>query len=206
MSVFFLDSNAVAKRYVPEAGQIWVQNLCDPTHGHALYISQMAEVEVVFALAKWTRVNTNNRSIKQRQLRQMVADREMRISTFRQHCSPTHGVYNVISVTPSEFNHASELCHTQNISPQDAIQLASALVLRTYAQMERLPSPSFVTADAGLIRIAKTYGFSILNPENYAEPAESNDVVVSNPSWRERLARWSDVLYQKYRELLLSDV
>jgi len=60
MGSYFLDSSAITKRYVLEQGQAWILTLCDPAHGHELYISQIALVEVVAAVCRRTRERSRN--------------------------------------------------------------------------------------------------------------------------------------------------
>lgn len=52
--IVFLDTNAVAKRYVPEPGSAWIQNLCDPSQGHYLFIAQITRVELSSVIYKKT--------------------------------------------------------------------------------------------------------------------------------------------------------
>src|SRR5947209_18217599 len=78
MATYFLDTSALAKRYVPEQGQGWIMALCDPAQGHELYISQAALVEVVAAICRRTR----EQSIT-------IAERDRLIEAFRQDCQNT---------------------------------------------------------------------------------------------------------------------
>ncbi len=52
MAMYFLDSSAVVKRYIPEQGHKWIDALCDAAQGHEIYIAQSALVEVVAALCR----------------------------------------------------------------------------------------------------------------------------------------------------------
>ena len=52
MTIYFLDSSALVKRYVPEIGTIWIQALADPDTSNQLYIAQITWVEVLSALAR----------------------------------------------------------------------------------------------------------------------------------------------------------
>ncbi len=51
MSSFYLDSSALAKRYLTESGSIWVVGLTDPAAGHRILVAGIALVEVAAALA-----------------------------------------------------------------------------------------------------------------------------------------------------------
>lgn len=51
MSDYFLDSSALAKRYLSEVGTVWVRDLVNPIAGHIIWIAEIAKVEVASALA-----------------------------------------------------------------------------------------------------------------------------------------------------------
>ena len=50
MGHYYLDSSALVKRYVAEAGTNWIQNLCAPGADHTLYTIRISGAEVVAAL------------------------------------------------------------------------------------------------------------------------------------------------------------
>jgi uncharacterized protein len=52
VSVYFLDSSALVKRYVAEVGTSWIQRLADPTSRNRLVIARITQVEVAGALAR----------------------------------------------------------------------------------------------------------------------------------------------------------
>src|SRR6476660_8627668 len=52
MPSYFFDSSALVKRYHFEAGSAWVRSICDPRTRPPLYLSQLAQVEVVAALRR----------------------------------------------------------------------------------------------------------------------------------------------------------
>ena len=54
MSSFYLDSSALAKRYLVETGTPWVLALTDPPAGHAIFLAEITWVEVAAALATST--------------------------------------------------------------------------------------------------------------------------------------------------------
>ena len=53
MALYFLDSSAIVKRYVSEAGHVWIASLCDPIQNHDIQIAQIALVEV--SIPSWVR-------------------------------------------------------------------------------------------------------------------------------------------------------
>ena len=52
MTVYFLDSSALVKRYVAEPGTAWIQALAVPSAHNTLLISRITWVEVLSALAR----------------------------------------------------------------------------------------------------------------------------------------------------------
>jgi hypothetical protein len=51
VTIYFLDSSALVKRYVPEVGTTWIQTLA-PDANNQLYIARITWVEVLSALAR----------------------------------------------------------------------------------------------------------------------------------------------------------
>lgn len=51
MSRFYLDSSAVAKRYLPEIVSAWIRTLTDPAMGNTIIMAEITQVEVAAALA-----------------------------------------------------------------------------------------------------------------------------------------------------------
>lgn len=52
MALYFLDSSAIAKRYIPETGSTWIRQLTDPNGQNDLFIARITWVEVLSALAR----------------------------------------------------------------------------------------------------------------------------------------------------------
>ena len=155
MATYFLDTSALAKRYVPEQGQGWIMTLCDPAQGHELYISQAALVEVVAAICRRTR----EQSIT-------LAERDRLIEAFRQDCQ---NAYDMLLVSTAIYHAAGDLCRSHRLRAYDAVQLACALGLRDRAQARQGPAPIFVCADSNLLSIAAAEGLSVENPNSYPE-------------------------------------
>ena len=52
MSIYFLDSSALVKRYVTERGSTWIRGLCDPHARNPIIIARVTWVEVLSAFAR----------------------------------------------------------------------------------------------------------------------------------------------------------
>jgi uncharacterized protein len=51
VSVFYLDTSALVKRYLPEIGSAWVETITDPSSGHTIVTAEIAQVEAAAAIA-----------------------------------------------------------------------------------------------------------------------------------------------------------
>lgn len=160
MPSYFFDSSAIVKRYHREPGTAWVQELCEPRTHPPIYLSQLAEVEVVAALRRLGR---------NAELHPAFIDTMQ--NTFERHLalsdpSRTFPVYLLINISPAILAMAAALCtqywemRPYPLRSLDAIQLACAI-----ATARGLPDELvFVTADTRLSAIAPLEGFRVINP------------------------------------------
>lgn len=153
MSSYFLDSSAVVKRYVSEIGHSWITNLCDPGQNHDLFIAQVTLVEVVATLCR-----------KAREMAISANERDRLIDTFRQ---DSRNSYAIVPATTLTYTDAGDLCRSHILRAYDAVQLASAIVLRNEAQAANVSTPTFVCADKALLLIAKAEGLEVENPNDH---------------------------------------
>ena len=65
MTLYFLDTSALVKRYVTELGSNWVMAQCQPKAGNTIVISQAALVEAVAAFCRKTREQSIEQRISQ---------------------------------------------------------------------------------------------------------------------------------------------
>ena len=161
MGVYFLDTSAIVKRYIPEQGHSFILTLIDPEQSHILYISQAAFVEVVSTFCR----RGHEKSIT-------LEERDELIRLFRQHI---HDEYNVVPVATEIYTSAGDLCRIHRLRAYDAVQLACALDLREQTRANKLPDPIFVCADNNLLSIASAEGFDIDNPNNYPQVKDANN-------------------------------
>ncbi len=131
MTVYFLDSSALVKRYVPEIGTTWIQALADPDASNQLYIARITWVEVLSALARRQREGSLNTT----QITQIFI-------AFRHHLNAQ---YRVIELTETVTELAGQLVSQHPIRAYDAVQLASAISLRTTLIQAQLPDLVFLT-------------------------------------------------------------
>ena len=58
MASYYLDTSALAKRYIAEAGSSWVNGLFDPALANHLQIAAITPVEMIAAVTRRVRVGT----------------------------------------------------------------------------------------------------------------------------------------------------
>lgn len=146
MSTFFVDSSALAKRYLKETGSTWVLNWIEPTAGNVIIISELAFVELQSLLARRVRENT---------LTHLSAN--ALLTDFLIHYRDD---YLVVLVDTPIMQAAGHLVHRHKLRTLDAVQLASAL-----HALNLLAEPmTFVSADTNLLAAASAEGFLVDNP------------------------------------------
>jgi predicted nucleic acid-binding protein len=159
MALYFLDSSTIVKRYFQEPGHEWIETLHDPAQGHGLYIAQAALVEVVASICRKAREQNMSRE-----------ERDSTIDDFRRDVQNTYSVWVVDNAL---YIAAGDLCRSHRLRAYDAVQLACAMAVREDVLVAQSPDTEqpdflFVSADFGLLTIARAEGFSSENPNNFA--------------------------------------
>lgn len=157
MSVLFMDTSALMKRYLAEKGDVWVRTQCHANADHTIVISRATSVEAVATLCRKAReINPAHRIT--------LDERDQQIKIFRQDLRLE---YSIVEVTPMLYKRAGDLCRTRQLRACDAIQLACALKAhKKLAAISRTPFV-FVSADDKLLDIARAKGFAVENPNHY---------------------------------------
>jgi uncharacterized protein len=147
---YFLDTSALAKRYIPEIGTPWINRITAPAENNILLLCQLAWVELQSAISRRQRENT------------LTPEQSQILSTnFQTHWNTD---YHIITVDQTLLNLASVLIKKHPLRAYDAVQLASALIIQP-----SLPNPAtnpftFVSADDRLLTIAQLEGLTTFNP------------------------------------------
>ena len=186
MDRYFLDSCALAKRYLAEPGQTWIQDLC--ASGSIIYISQLATVEVVTAIRRGTasQIERAHGQNKQR----LIRARHQLIQTFQDHCNTD---YAIRVLTPATFERAALLAGNNGIQSLDAVQLAGAILAQEYCITNGLDVPAFISADVRLLKIAQRHLSRLDNPEEHRLPDEES--VLTN-DWRAKAEKIGRRVYE----------
>lgn len=110
--IYFLDTSALVKRYVTEAGSAMVRGLF--SRRRQVAVSRLAYAEVVAASARRQREGTLSPNVHERILERLADD----LSTFI-----------VVEVRQATLSPVQGLCARHPLRAYDAVQLAAALVL-----------------------------------------------------------------------------
>jgi uncharacterized protein len=143
MGIYFLDSSALVKRYVSEAGSLWVIQLLDPALKHNIFIAVIASVEMIAAISRRARSG----------------------SLTAQAASTTD--FEIIEITEMVISSAMQLAETYQLRGYDAVQLAAAVAVNQLCIAHNLTSVIFISADHELNAAAGREGLTIENPNNY---------------------------------------
>ncbi|MGA2439655.1 MAG: type II toxin-antitoxin system VapC family toxin [Tepidisphaeraceae bacterium] len=149
MAVLFLDSSALVKRYVAEAGSSHVAGLLDPAVGNVVHIAAVTGAEVIAALVR-----------RQREGSLSANDTARAIAEFREDW--TNG-YEVITVDRALVDRAMQAAERHGLRGYDAIQLASAMEIHTAGLQFQL-GLTFVSTDEELNAAAMAEGLQVENP------------------------------------------
>jgi predicted nucleic acid-binding protein len=152
MPAYFLDSSALLKRYIDEAGSEWVRDTIRQST-QPCFIAQVAGVEIVSAI---TRLHAG-KAITPRA-------RDAAITAFK---SDFAGSYDVAMLSMDVTENAMRLAERRVLRGYDAIQLAAALFVAERAQRRSLEL-LFVCADTSLNRAAAAEGLKVENPNDHA--------------------------------------
>ncbi|GJD17751.1 hypothetical protein RIVM261_027070 [Rivularia sp. IAM M-261] len=153
MAVYFLDSSALVKRYITEAGSAWVLRLFDPALNNEVFIAAVTSVEIIAAITRRSRggsISTTDAVAIRNQFRNdLVKD------------------YQIVEITENIINSGMALAESYGLRGYDAIQLAVGRVVNTLCVENGLLPITFVSADNELNAAIIAEGLAIENPNNH---------------------------------------
>jgi uncharacterized protein len=153
VAVYFLDTSALLKRYVPEIGTHWMQSIADPQNQHLLIIAQITWVEIHSAIARRQR----EQSISAVQAQQIT-------TAFKLHWNEQYFTApNDLSI----IQLAADLVHQHPLRAYDAVQLAAALNVKAQLASPDMSAFTFLTADNRLCAVASQAGLLTDNPNDH---------------------------------------
>lgn len=148
MSNYYLDTSALAKRYLTETGSLWIRTLVDPMAGNVIIASDLSGVEFFSTLARRERAGELTPANVYILQSRFLADFERE--------------YVSVSLESAVLRRARNLVNLYPLRSLDALQLASAI-----EAVNVLGEPmTFVRADKHLLTAAANDGFNIENPNS----------------------------------------
>lgn len=152
MAILFLDASALVKRCVAEAGSEWVTGLLAPGRGNTIHISVVSGAEVVAALVR-----------RQRSGSLSPHETSLAIAEFTDDWAH---LFDVVRADRELVAGAMGLAQRFGLRGYDAIQLASALEVRAFAQQSGL-SCTLVSSDGELNVAAASDGLAVEDPNSH---------------------------------------
>jgi hypothetical protein len=58
VAVYFVETSALAKRYIAEIGSLWLRALLDPSTGCSIYVVRVTAIEMIAAITRRERGGT----------------------------------------------------------------------------------------------------------------------------------------------------
>jgi hypothetical protein len=153
MSIFFLDTSALVKRYIVEQGTVWIRALTDPLIGNTAVLSEVTLVEAAAALAA-----------RQRGHFITLAERDIAVDLLLRHADTE---YALSPVTRTMVDQALSLTQRHRRRGYDAVQLATALGINAHYLSAGLPALTFLSADNDLNAAAQAEGLAAENPNKH---------------------------------------
>jgi len=153
VALTYLDSSALAKRYLPEVGSAWVARLCQQ---EPVAISLVALPELASALARRTREG--------------ALTAQQRDTLFQAFLRDARS-FMVVEPGQAIAQQAAALLLTApllvRLRTLDALHVASARLAFARARRRGVATGSFIAADRALLDAASWAGLPTLNPEDY---------------------------------------
>lgn len=153
MPAYFLDTSALAKRYIQEVGSAWIVDICDNAGDDLIFISEITEIEMLAAVRR----RFKRKTISENSASVAVADFDADLTSQ----------YISLKLTRDVLNLARNVVERNALRAYDAVQLATALECnRQQAELD-LPQIKFISADNELLNAALSEGLQTDNPNNH---------------------------------------
>lgn len=153
MPAYYGDSSALVKRYIQEMGSAWVISLSAPSSRNQIFTALASGVEIVAAISRRARTGMIS-----------AIDATAAITEVRHNFN---GQYRIVLLTRTTAEQAMDLAERHGLRGYDAIQLASALMVRSELTAARILEFTFVSADDRLNSAAQAEGLAVENPNRH---------------------------------------
>lgn len=148
--VYYADSSVLVKRHIAETGSAWVSSLTSPRGISTIASSAFSLVEVSSAFCRQKREKTIT-----------DADFEVYVKDFEIAANNEYDLYPIDATVIAE---AQQLLEKYTLRAGDAVQLASAVVVRNSLQHAGMQEPIFLASDNNLLNAALAEGFTTDDP------------------------------------------
>ncbi|GAB4396649.1 MAG: type II toxin-antitoxin system VapC family toxin [Anaerolineales bacterium] len=152
MSIFYLDTSALVKRYVAEPGSAWLESFV-MSPANLLFLSEIGVAETAAAFARYARTGQINSDMQAKLYASFLDDCKIRLM--------------LIPVSSLMIITAANLTQKHPLRGYAAVHLACALNLNQQLKGEGLQPLRFLSADTILLKAAAAEGLQTENPSNY---------------------------------------
>lgn len=157
MTLYYFDSSALVKLYVPESGSLWVDQIANAknqvgAYSNLLAFASISIAETAAAIARRQRDGT---------LSPMQRD-----DLFNFFMSESKTRFYTLSVTDELIRQAAELTQVYPLRGYDAVHLAAARLLKKLLPAGS-PTLTFISADTLLLQAAVAEGLAADNPNDH---------------------------------------
>jgi len=153
VAVYYLDTSALVKRYIQEAGTTWLIDITDPVANHDLYIVRITGPEMIAAFFRKVRMQEMTN-----------ADASRATANFK---TDFANQYQIVEITSDLADRAMNLAQQYGLRGYDAVQLAAASELHTVRNSMGLPPLTFISADNNLNTAARADGMMTEDPNGH---------------------------------------
>jgi predicted nucleic acid-binding protein len=150
MTPYYLDTSALIKHYVAEAGSDWLDAVAYEPDGVLILTSRVTMVEAWSALAR-----------RRREASISIQNQADALDAFREDCMVR---YRFVELEMPVVELAGSLLERHPLRAYDAVQLASAVMAGQALAEAALPLPIFLSADERLLSVARAEGLPADNP------------------------------------------
>lgn len=153
MTTYYFDSSGIVKKYVAEAGSIWVVRMTAPASKNEIFTSLISGAEVVAAICRRGQIGSITPQDVTNALAAFKGD--FRIN------------FVVLHIFDRIVDHAMTLAEKHGLRGYDSVQLATVVNFHAKRSTNNLSPLIFVSADDKLNAAAQVEGLLVENPNNY---------------------------------------
>jgi uncharacterized protein len=152
MADFFLDTSALAKRYVTETGSKWIRSIL-AVEDNYIFIARITQVEIASAFSR----RTLDKKMTAR-------DHRAALDLFAFHMVIR---FKKVEIDIALCANAARLADMYALRAYDSVQLACALRANQALRVAQRSNLTFLSADMRLLQGAQNEGLPVDNPDDH---------------------------------------